>query len=267
MNNLTLDRVRNNLSTFGLKGILTVLDERIEQSQKDSPSYTEFLDNLLEEELSSRQSRRTQTLLKFAGFSFFKTLAEFDFSFQPNLEEASIKELFTLSFIERKENIIFLGPPGVGKSHLAIALGIQACQRGRKTYFTTLENLVKNLKKDEKMSRFCSRISLLIIDEIGYFPLDRLEGHLFFKLVSSRYETGSTVLTSNKSFREWAEVFGDAVLASAILDRLLHHATVINIQGQSYRLKDKNLIFNRKDKESEPGDGQELKEYDKISKR
>ena len=136
----------------------------------------------------------------------------------------------------------------MGKSHLAIALGIQACQRGRKTYFTTLDDLLKNLKKDEKMSRFCSRLPLLIIDEIGYFPLDRLEGHLFFKLVSSRYETGSIILTSNKSFREWVEVFGDAILASAILDRFLHHATVINIQGQSYRLKDKSLIFNRENK-------------------
>lgn len=264
MSALTLERIKNNLSTFGLKGILRVLDEKLREVQSDSPSYTDFLDNLLEEELSFRQNRRTQTLLKFAGFPFFKTLAEFDFGFQPNLEEASIRELATLSFLERKENVIFLGPPGVGKNHLAIAIGITACQKGRKTYFTTLENLVKSLKKDEKMFRFCSRLPLLIIDEIGYFPLDRLEGHLFFKLVSSRYETGSIILTSNKSFREWAEIFGDAVLASAILDRLLHHATVINIQGQSYRLKDRGLIFNQENKGSGSETLQGLKDYDKI---
>ena len=143
----------------------------------------------------------------------------------------------------------------MGKTHLAVAIGIAACQKGRKVYFTDMDKLINDLKNwNKRKAWFYRRLSLLIVDEVGYLPLDRMESHLFFKLVNSRYETGSTILTSNKSFTEWGDIFGDAVVASAVLDRLLHHATVINIRGGSYRLKDKNALFSQKEltKSTEP---------------
>jgi DNA replication protein DnaC len=255
MSQLVLERVRNNLSLLGLKGVLTNIGGILEETQKNPASYTDFLDRVLEEEISFRQDRRVQALLKMSAFPYLKSLAEFDFSFQPQAEEPVIRELASLSFLERKENIIFLGPPGVGKTHLAVAIGIAACQKGRKVYFTDMEKVISELKKgNEKKLWFYRKLPLLIIDEVGYFPLDRMESHLFFKLINHRYETGSVVLTSNKSFAEWGDIFGDSVIASAILDRLLHHATVINIRGASYRLKNKALILNQKDpdKKAEP---------------
>ena len=255
MSQLVLQRIKDNLSFLGLKGILSGIDASLEEVQKETISYTDFLDRVLEEEISCRQDRRVQTLLKMSRFPYLKSLAEFNFSFQPQIEEPIIRELASLSFLERKENIIFLGPPGVGKTHLAVAIGIAACQKGRKVYFTDMEKLINDLKNwNKKKLWFYQRLSLLVIDEVGYLPLDRMESHLFFKLVNSRYETGSTILTSNKSFTEWGDIFGDAVVASAVLDRLLHHATVINIRGGSYRLKDKNALFSQKEltKRTEP---------------
>ena len=255
MSQLVLQRIKDNLSFLGLKGILSGIDASLEEVQKETISYTDFLDRVLEEEISCRQDRRVQTLLKMSRFPYLKSLAEFNFSFQPQIEEPIIRELASLSFLERKENIIFLGPPGVGKTHLAVAIGIAACQKGRKVYFTDMDKLINDLKNwNKKKMWFYQRLSLLVIDEVGYLPLDRMESHLFFKLVNSRYETGSTILTSNKSFTEWGDIFGDAVVASAVLDRLLHHATVINIRGGSYRLKDKNALFSQKEptKRTEP---------------
>ena len=248
MSQLALQRIKDNLVLLGLKGILSGVDASLEEVQKETISYTDFLDRVLEEEISYRQDRRVQTLLKLARLPYLKSLAEFDFSFQPQIEEPVIRELASLSFLERKENVVFLGPPGVGKTHLAVAIGIAACQKGRKVYFTDMEKLINDLKNwNKRKTWFYRRLSLLIVDEVGYLSLDRVESHLFFKLINSRYETGSVILTSNKSFTEWADVFGDAVIASAVLDRLLHHATVINIRGGSYRLKDKSAIFSRKE--------------------
>ncbi len=190
--------------------------------------------------------RATEMITKTASFPFLRTLEDFDFGFQATVSRKQLKELACCAFIERKENLIFLGPPGVGKSHLAVALGLEAAKRRLKVKFTTCADLVASLAEASHMGTYATRLrtyvrpSLLIIDEIGFLPLGPEEANLLFQIVCHRYERGSIILTSNKSYGEWAEIFsGDGVIASAILDRLLHHSTTIAIRGQSYRLKDK----------------------------
>ena len=178
-----------------------------------------------------------------ARLSTIKTLAGFDFSFQPSLDKNRIMALAELEFINRSEVVHFLGPPGTGKSHLSLALGVQAVNAGRSVYFTPLSDLVSALAKAEREGtlrekiRFFCRFSLLIVDEIGYLPVIPGGGNLFFQLVNARYEKGAMILTSNRGFAEWGEVFGDPVVATALLDRLLHHAIVVQIEGSSYRLR------------------------------
>jgi DNA replication protein DnaC len=180
-----------------------------------------------------------------ARFPFQKSLETFDWKFQPSIEPKVIKELATGRFIADAENVLLLGPPGVGKTHLAVALGMSACALGLRTMFTTAAGLITSLGKALYENRLEERLKvltqpkLLIIDEIGYIPIDRQGANLFFQLISRRYEKGSILLTSNQSLGAWGEVFGDTVIASAILDRLLHHATTINVKGESYRLKEK----------------------------
>lgn len=188
--------------------------------------------------MAAKEKRRIQTALKIAGLPFAKTIEEYDFLFHPQLDKKAVMELFDLRFLTDHENIIFLGPPGVGKTHLAIALAIKACGHGLKVYFTTMQTLIAKLKEPQSKGKAFLSASLVIVDEVGYLPVDSREAHLFFQFVSYRYEKSSTILTSNKSFVDWQELFGDAVIASAILDRLLHHSRVINIKGHSYRLKD-----------------------------
>ena len=172
-----------------------------------------------------------------------KTLDSFDFAFQPSIDRAQIMNLHQLGFITRKENVIFLGPAGVGKTHLAISLAITAAERGRRVYYGTLSDLVLSLVEAERQGKFRERLaalrqpSLLIVDEIGYLPVGANGANLFFQLVNTRYEKASTVLTSNKSFKEWGEVFGDPVVASALLDRLTHHVHILEMNGDSYRLR------------------------------
>jgi len=200
-----------------------------------------------------------EMLSKVATLPFRRTLEEFDFAFQPSVKERQLRELAGCAFIERKENIIFLGPPGVGKSHLAVALALEALRRRHKVKFTTAAALVSSLAEAERIGTLNRRLAiftapaLLIVDEIGCLPLDAHQVNLLFQVVSRRYEHGSIILTSNKSYAEWAEVFsGDAVIAAAILDRLLHHSTTIAIKGESYRLKDKKragLIEGRERKD------------------
>ena len=180
-----------------------------------------------------------------ARFPWIKTLDQFDFSFQLSLDKKVIRELSTLAFVDRAENVIILGPPGVGKTHLAIALGVKAVEAGHKVLFLTLESMITRLtrarienRSDRQLQQFVYP-KVLIIDEMGYLPMNREEAGMLFRLLNRRYEKVSLIITSNKSFVDWGELFNDQVLATAILDRLLHHCTTINIKGESYRLKEK----------------------------
>lgn len=237
MEQLITDRLQENLSRLKLSQAAEVLDTVVKQAEKDKSSYLTFLDHLLEEEVAAKEKRRIQTAMKTAGLPVAKTIEEYDFSFHPNLNKKEVMALFDLSFISKRENVIFLGPPGVGKTHLAISLAIKACYHGFKVYFTTMDTLIRKLKESQSKGKAYLTSSLVVVDEVGYLPIDTQEAYLFFQFVSYRYERSSTIITSNKSFGDWQELFGDPVIATAVLDRLLHHCKVINIKGHSYRLR------------------------------
>jgi DNA replication protein DnaC len=238
MEQLTCERLQDNLNRLKLTRAAEVLDAIVAHSEQDQASYLSFLDQLLEEEVAAKEKRRIETALKIANLSFAKTIEEYDFSFHPSLDKKAVMELFDLTFLTKHENVIFLGPPGVGKTHLAIALAIKACGHGFKVYFTTMNTLIGKLKESQSKGKAYLSSSLVIVDEVGYLPVDSKEAYLFFQFISYRYEKSSTIITSNKSFIDWQELFGDPVIASAILDRLLHHSKVVNIKGHSYRLKE-----------------------------
>ncbi len=238
----TLDRVRRNLVGLRMPRALEVLDHTMQQLERGEIGAVEAIDTLLAEEFTGREGPRVKAALRMARLSTVKTLASFDFLFQPSLDRNRILSLAQLAFIERNEVVHLLGPPGTGKSHLALALGVEAVRAGRSVYFSPLADIVASLARAEregslrKRIRFLSRASLLIVDEIGYLPVSASNGNLFFQLVNARYERGAMILTSNRGFGEWDQVFGDSVVAAALLDRLLHHATVVQIEGSSYRL-------------------------------
>jgi DNA replication protein DnaC len=215
-----------------------------EAAQKNLP-YLDFLEKLLEAESQAKYDRNVKLKTQWAHFPYSKRLDQFDFGFQPSIDEKKIRELASLRFLEHQENVILLGPPGVGKTHLAIALGVEAILQGFSVYFITMQDLVGQLTRAREENKLkeklglLSKPKLLILDEIGYLALDQFGATCLFQLVSDRYEHGSMILTSNKSYGDWGSIFQDNVIAGAILDRLLHHSTTVNIKGESYRLKDK----------------------------
>jgi DNA replication protein DnaC len=222
---------------------LEALDQVIQQLERGQATAMEAIEMLLAEELTIRESRRINAALQMARLTPIKTLSGFDFSFQPSLERSRIMALAALDFIDRHEVVHLIGQSGTGKSHLAIGRGVEAVRAGRSVYFSPLADIINSLARAEREGRlrerirFLCRSSLLIIDEIGYLSVGAGAGNLFFQLVNARYERGAMILTSNRGFAEWGKVFGDPVVATALLDRLLHHAVVVHIEGASYRLR------------------------------
>ena len=236
------ESVHDSLRSLHMDTVDAIIDNYI--GNAGDKSFMEVLGHLLHEECAARKRRSVDVRMRYAGFPVRKSVEQFDFSFQPTIDRKVMEELMTLRFVHEKENVIFLGPPGVGKTHLSIALGLEAVKAGFLVYYVTASRLIQRLKQEYSIGRLEFRLSqygkfgLMIVDEMGYLPLTREDGHLFFQFVSHRYERASTVYTSNKTYSEWGEVLGDEVMASAVLDRILHHSTTVNIKGESFRLKD-----------------------------
>jgi DNA replication protein DnaC len=247
------DHVRQALHTLKLEGMAASLDALCEQAAKEAWSYAPVLAQLLREELTARDARRLSVATPMARFPFHKTLEQFDFAFQPSGEKRRIQELASLRVGAGGANVLLLGPPGVGKTHRAIGLGIKALQAGLSTYFVSVPELIDLIRQEAQRGQWLKRMQplcqpkLLILDEMGDLPLERPMATFLFQLVAKRSEKGAIILSSNKSFSEWGALFTDQVLATALRDRLLHHSTIINIRGQSYRLKEKRQagVFHR----------------------
>ena len=248
------EKLMTDLKSLRLPAMAEMLDSYAKQAASSSMSYVDFLGGLVSEEVIRKEQRSVQNRIKSARFPVLKSLDDFDYSFQPSIDKKKVGELSNLRFIDNKENILFLGPSGVGKTHLATSLGVRACESGYKVLFTTLNDMVSVLMASMADNSFPSKLrqfvqpSLLIVDEVGYLPVSKEGANFLFQVVAKRYETGSIILTSNKSFADWGEVLGDSVIAAAVLDRLLHHSTVFNVRGDSYRLREKKKLMGKEGK-------------------
>ncbi|MET8755590.1 IS21-like element helper ATPase IstB [Streptomyces sp. NPDC004667] len=239
MSELVSTRIRSTAAKPGLPHLAESLIQYADRADDAKMGYLDFLDLVLAEELAVRDDRRFRQGLRLSTLPHHKTLDEYGFAFQPELAPPQDQDLATLAFVEVKANAALLGPPGVGKTHIAVALSVAACRAGFSVCFTSLDNSVRQLKSAETAGRLNSRLraylrpGVLVVDEVGYQPLERAEANLVFQVISKRYEKGSIILTSNKTFSEWGQVFDDEVLATAIFDRLLHHCDVASINGPS----------------------------------
>ena len=241
--NSSYSKLKENLNYLKLHQMNIHLDETIDFMNRNELSFTDTLIKLTNHEIDMKEINMIKAMVRVAAFPHLKEIKDFDFEFQPSINKEQILDFTTLRFIEQKENIVFLGSSGVGKTHLATSIGIAAAKKRTSTYFIKCHDLILNLKKAQLENRLETRLKhyrkykLLIIDEIGYLPISEDDAKLFFQLIDMRYELRSTILTTNASFKSWGEIFQDPKIANAILDRILHHATVVNIVGDSFRLK------------------------------
>ena len=248
MNNY--NKLKNNFEEIGLLTFNQNIDKYIDLINQGQLTMVDALYMMTEKEKEFRQERVDKSMIKTAHFPFIKTFEDFDFSFQPSIVKEEILDLKNLRFLNSAENIILVGTPGVGKTHIATSIGIETSKNRYQTYFITAHELISQLKKAQLENTLMRRLkhftsySVLIIDEVGFLPISRDEANLFFQLINMRYEKHPTIITTNKSFNKWGEVFGDPVIANAILDRLLHHSKVFSIVGPSYRTKDKIKYFS-----------------------